>query len=243
MSEIHDNGQLNDDQESDEDIKFLICGVDREGGLNDFSMKTSQTVTTGISNDIGSISNISNTSIKNSTIIIEPEQAASDTNPINNLVMVWETSTENRPWSRLLDISPWFNYGFTEKSFKEYIIRQLVIRWERIKKQTIETSDDSLTSTAPSRIQSMANQSPNVNNSSNITCNPVIPISQNIQFPPGMPLPPPPGMPLPPPPGMGGPISNMMLYPQIFPHGNPSSYPFNPLIKQPTDRRIKKRKE
>ncbi|KAK6589627.1 CCAAT-box DNA binding subunit B [Cryptosporidium xiaoi] len=84
------------------------------------------------------LNNVSN------TIYIDNEDDNYSENPCKDMLMVWDNNPELRPWSRLLDVSPWFNYGFTEKTFKEYIIRQLGIRWERIKRQNIETGDDLL---------------------------------------------------------------------------------------------------
>ncbi|EAK89745.1 Pre-mRNA polyadenylation factor [Cryptosporidium parvum Iowa II] len=173
---------------------------------------------TGASN--GNSSNINNQKMNtgdqnlhalnvSNTIYIDNEDTATEENPCKNLQMVWDNNPELRPWSRLLDVSPWFNYGFTEKTFKEYIIRQLGIRWERIKKQNIETSDDLLNkSTITSGISNSnnVNANLNINNSNTGLPNPNIKMMNN----------------LPPPPPITGFPSNMIYFPPPPPpHLNP----------------------
>ncbi|KAH8581551.1 Pre-mRNA polyadenylation factor [Cryptosporidium sp. chipmunk genotype I] len=143
------------------------------------------------------------------TIYIDNEDSATEENPCKDLQMVWDNNPEQRPWSRLLDVSPWFNYGFTEKTFKEYIIRQLGIRWERIKKQNIETSDDLLNkSTITSGISNSNNVNTNlninINNSNAVIPNPNIKMINNI-----------------PPPITGFPSNMIYFPPPPPPHLNP----------------------
>ncbi|KAH8740847.1 CCAAT-box DNA binding protein subunit B [Cryptosporidium ryanae] len=98
----------------------------------------------GITQEKSTINKKNNRLLNNvsNTIYIDNEDDTYSENPCKDMLMVWDDNPELRPWSRLIDVSPWFNYGFNEKTFKEYIIRQLGIRWERIKRQNIETGDD-----------------------------------------------------------------------------------------------------
>ncbi|KAF7458482.1 Pre-mRNA polyadenylation factor [Cryptosporidium felis] len=184
------------DKEEEEDVTFLICGGNEEGGLKDFSELSSNANNNGnngssisLSELTGNTPNSGTTPTANNqqkqngqnihtlnasnTIYIENEDTAFGENPCKDLQMVWDNNPELRPWSRLLDVSPWFNYGFTEKTFKEYIIRQLGIRWERIKKQNIETTDDLLNknSISSSGSHSSINVHPNPNLNINLNAN------------------------------------------------------------------------
>lgn len=232
----------NDDDE--EDVTFLICGGNDQGGLKDFSKlngSDSPSAESDLSNlasdplkkgggavDLRSTNtvassasslNASNQRVNagyqnlhslnaSNTIYIDNEDTTAEENPCKNLQMVWDNNPELRPWSRLLDVSPWFNYGFTEKTFKEYIIRQLGIRWERIKKQNIETSDD-LLNTVASGIPNPSSINPNLNVNMN-NPNAGIP-NPNIKMMNNFPSPPIAGFP-----------SNMMYFPPPPPpHLNP----------------------
>ncbi|OII72937.1 CCAAT-box DNA binding protein subunit B [Cryptosporidium ubiquitum] len=234
----------NEDNDDDEDVTFLICGGNEEGGLKDFSKLSDKNNSAEVDNSInlssdilkkglvdyrpgitgtnnGNYQNINDQKMNaveqglhalnvSNTIYIDNEDTATEENPCKDLQMVWDNNPELRPWSRLLDVSPWFNYGFTEKTFKEYIIRQLGIRWERIKKQNIETSDDLLNKSVIA---------PTISNSNNVNAN----LNMNINNSS-------PGMPnsnikimgnLPPPPITGFPSNMMYFPPPPPPHLNP----------------------
>ncbi|KAJ1604371.1 Pre-mRNA polyadenylation factor [Cryptosporidium canis] len=241
---IKERNETNEEIEEDdeEDVTFLICGGNDQGGLKDFSKlkdgsgqtnngdassstqdpskKTSSDTKYANTGTNGGVSSSTSnqrasTSEKNQhalnasdTVYIESEASDVNENPCKDLQMVWENNPEKRPWSRVLDVSPWFNYGFNEKTFKEYIIKQLGIRWERVKKQNIETSDDLLhKNTLPSGISN-----PNGPNH-----NPGIPNS-NIKMMNGMPPPP-----------MAGFPPNMMYFPLPIPPPIPPPH-LNPPI-------------
>jgi len=52
--------------------------------------------------------------------------------PNHAILMEWQLHNE-RPWVRVADSSAWFNYGFNETNFREWLQQQIRLRHERLR--------------------------------------------------------------------------------------------------------------